>query len=55
MFPATFISDLRDFKLYFHFRCSARATLIENLIHSADTHILAMAWVGYARPEGPEG
>ena len=52
MFPAAFISGLRDFTLNFHFRCFARANLVEFLIHSADAYTLVMAWMGYARARG---
>ena len=45
MFPAALISDSRDFTLHFHFRCSARANLIDILIHSADAYALVMMWV----------
>ena len=49
MFSAGFISGLRDFTRYFHFRCFARATFDRNLIHSADACFLVMTCVGYAR------
>ena len=46
MFLAAFISGLRNFTLHFHFWCSARANLIDILVHLADAYALAMAWVG---------
>ena len=48
-FPAGFISVLRDFMPYFHFRCVARTTFDTNLIHSAGACFLVMACVGYPR------
>ena len=49
MFSTGFISGLRDFTPYFHFRCVARATFHRNLIHSADACFVVMTCVGYAR------
>ena len=48
-FSAGFISVLRDFTPYFHFRCVARATFDRNLNHSADACFLVMACVAYSR------
>ena len=47
IFSTGFISVLRDFTPYFHFRCVARATFDRSLIHSAVACFLVMACVGY--------
>ena len=47
MFSAGFISGVRDFTTYFHFRGVARATFDRNLIHSADAFFLVMAHAGF--------
>ena len=38
-------------RLYFHFRCVARATFDRNLIHSADACFLVRACVDYSRAQ----
>ena len=38
MFHAAFISGLRDFKLHFHFRCSARATFDKSFRLNRTSH-----------------